>query len=769
MKLQIKTLLITVVAVGLMFGTLFALSATVVWGGFAALEREDIHERAARARHGLRMELGFLGNAAGDWAFWDDACKFVAVPNEDFVRENLNPETLVSLGVNVILFLDPEGSVVGAGCVDLVAEQASALPHGLADRPWQSDPLTRFEEHNGCHEGLLVLPEGLMLVATRPILASSQTGPSHGTLLMGRWLDGEKIQRIEDLATSQLGLMRLDDPRLDEDARRQWRDFADAGRIQYRFVDKNQAEGLFVLDDIYGKPAVVCSVKTPRNMTRQGRVSLTYFALGLVACGIVSAILVWRLQARLVLDRLLGLVRGVQQAGTTISSEREPIAVDGDDELAMLAREIDGMADRLGRNHAQLERARFEAEEANRHKTEFLANMSHEIRTPMTAILGYAEVLEESAADEFGREACRIVRRNGEHLLEVLNDILDMSKIEADKMQIEVRSCSPLGIVDEVVSLMRVRAAEIGVTLAMSSEGPVPTEIHTDPTRLRQILLNLVGNAVKFTPRGKVRIVVQCADLSSAQARVDFEVIDSGIGMTGEQIAALFKPFQQADASTTRRHGGTGLGLAISRRLARALGGDIAVKSVRGKGSAFRLSLPLGEDLDRLDRHHDNLQRKVTAQPVSTAPVPVLPESCQILLVEDGVDNQRLISLLLRKAGAEVVVADNGRDACNLVLNPAPGSKPVQLILMDVQMPIMDGYEATRRLRLAGCTLPIVALTAHAMVGEKERCLAAGCDAFLTKPIDRARLIRVAAKLVRLHGEQVAVAAGATSENTPPC
>ncbi len=769
MKLQIKTLLITVATVGLMFGTLFAISAVVVWSGFAALERQDIRERAARARHGLRMELGFLASTAGDWSFWDATYEFVASPNGDFAEENLNSETLVSLGVNAIIFLDSAGGVVRTACVDLETERPTALPQGLAERSWQSDPLTRFRQFNGCHEGILVLPEGLMLVAARPILRSNQEGPAYGTLLMARWLDDEKIQRIEDLATSRVELVRLDDPRWGEDQQRQWRDLVNSREVGFRFVGKDQAEGLFVFDDVYGNPAVVCSVEAPRSMTRQGRASLTYFAIGLVACGTIFAILVWRLQARLVLDRLLTLVRDVQQAGTTQSEDRKPIHVEGKDELAMLAREIDDMADRLDRNHEQLERARREAEEANQHKTEFLANMSHEIRTPMTAILGYAELLEESAADESGREACRIVRRNGDHLLQVLNDILDMSKIEADRMQFEIRACSPCEIVDDVVSLMRVRVAETDVTLHASCEGTVPAVIFTDPTRLRQILLNLVGNAVKFTPSGEVRVVVQGIELNSPHAQVAFEVIDSGIGMTREQVAALFEPFQQADASTTRRHGGTGLGLAISRCLARSQGGDIAVQSVRGKGSVFRLSLPVEMHSERTEQAEDP-PGPVAGQAASTDLALVLPESCRILLVEDGIDNQRLISLLLRKAGAEVVVAENGRDACELVLNPASDAKPVQLIFMDVQMPIMDGYEATRQLRLAGCTLPIVALTAHAMVGEKERCLAAGCDDFLTKPIDRARLLRVAAKLARLHEEQAVVAAGSFSEDTAsPC
>jgi signal transduction histidine kinase/ActR/RegA family two-component response regulator len=742
MKLQSKTLLITVSAVVLMFGALFAVSSVVVWNGFATLERQDMRERVARARRSLEMEFGFLASMAGDWSFWDRSYEFVVKPNEEFIRANLTPETLVSLGVNAILFLDTEGRVVRADYVDLATEEAKELPRDLADRIWKSDPLTHFPELAGSHDGILVLAEGPMLISARPILTSNQEGPARGTLLMGRWLDEKKIQRLSDLATSPVRISRLDASRLPHEVEWCVPFGSSPKQIQLKFIDTKRAEGVFVMDDVYGNPAMLCTVEVPRRMTLQGRISLTYFAIGLAACGFVFAVLVWRLQARLVLDRLLSLVRDVKQVGRTGGAERKPILVAGADELALLGEAIDGMADRLERNRAQLENAWHEAEQANRHKSEFLANMSHEIRTPMTAIIGYTELLEESVADDFGREACGIIKRNGEHLLQVINDILDMSKIEANKMEIEVRDCSPREIVAEVASLMQVRVMESKVSLHVRSQDPIPERIRTDPTRLRQILLNLVGNAVKFTEKGQVQIVTQCVDLESHDARIEFDVIDSGIGMTSEQVNAVFQPFRQADASTTRRHGGTGLGLAISRSLALALGGEISVQSVPGEGSTFRLSLPIADLPDRTDDHCE-IDRDLSKPEVAALSAGRrLPSPCRVLLVEDGTDNQRLIAQVLRTAGAEVIVAGNGQEACNVLLRPG-NAKSIHVVLMDIQMPIMDGYEATRRLRLNGCTLPIVALTAHAMVGEEGRCLSAGCDAYLTKPIDRARLLHV--------------------------
>ncbi|NLS96066.1 MAG: response regulator [Planctomycetaceae bacterium] len=740
MKLQNKTLLITTAAVVLMFGTLFAMSSRLVWNGFAALERQDIRERMARTRRSLQRELDYLARTAADWSSWDATYEFIASPTDEFLRENTNRETLLSLRINVIVFLDADGQLVHADCINLDSEEMEELPADLRDRSWSTDPLTHFRNLTDCHHGVIMLSDGPMLIAARSILTSSQQGPSHGTLLMGRWLNDSYVKRLAELATAPVRLDSLESvkrrhpSRLDSSERKAYIDL----------VSTEKAEGAFLVDDVYGNPAILCVVEVPRRITLQGRASLTYLAIGLAACGIVFAVLAWRLQAGLVLNRLLLLVGDVQQAGLT--KERTPIKVAGNDELALLGKAIDGMVDRLNQNHAQLERARQEAEQASRQKTEFLANMSHEIRTPMTAILGYTELLEESVAGEFERDACRIVRRNGEHLLHIINDILDMSKIEANKMQVEMRSCSPRKIVSEVALLMQVRVAGSKVSLETTFEEPLPERICTDPRRLRQILINLVGNAVKFTPEGWVRIAVRYADPHSPAGAIVFEVADSGVGMTSEQVFALFEPFRQADASTTRKHGGTGLGLAISRSLAHTLGGEISVRSVPKEGSIFQLALPIGSLPERADDGGKTGVAPCESKASTNDRSLDVSSPLRILLVEDGIDNQRLIGLLLRKLGAEVTIAANGREACDLLLPPGGNWQPYRLVLMDMQMPIMDGYEATRRLRLAGCDLPVIALTADAMVGAEAKCREAGCDGYLTKPIDRDRLASVVAE-----------------------
>jgi PAS domain S-box-containing protein len=438
-----------------------------------------------------------------------------------------------------------------------------------------------------------------------------------------------------------------------------------------------------------------------------------------------------------VIFRVLPIYRHRSFDGILISCIDITELADAKERLEASNRELEKS---IARSHQLAE----QSEMASKAKSEFLANMSHEIRTPMTAILGYTDLILESNKDPDTRNAASTIQRNGRHLLEIINDVLDLAKVESGKQKVELRRCSPHQVVDEVISMLRVQTEGKGLSLDVEYATPIPETIETDPARLRQILLNLIGNAIKFTELGGVTLKISLLQPPEGSARLRFNVIDTGIGMSKQQIAQLFQPFFQLDCSLSRKYGGTGLGLTISKHFAYMLGGDLTVQSQLGQGSDFLLTIETGslEGIPMLD----NVQEIEMRLPEEEKEKPIEPGmlSGRILLAEDGPDNQRLISLLLKKAGAQVELAENGQQAVERI--EANGRKnddaeeplpPIDLILMDIQMPVLDGLEATRTLREQGYTNPILALTAHAMEQDIEKCRLAGCDGHLTKPIQR--------------------------------
>ncbi|MCA9213063.1 MAG: PAS domain-containing protein [Planctomycetales bacterium] len=468
-------------------------------------------------------------------------------------------------------------------------------------------------------------------------------------------------------------------------------------------------------------------------------------------------------------DKILADMGAESYAGIRLVSNRgEPIGIMMVVHSAPIGDDIDVHAT-LGmfaaRAAAELERADIEAElkaakaaaeNASHAKGEFLANMSHEIRTPMTAILGYADLMlsdfTSASTHPDQIRALQTIRRNGEHLLTIVNDILDMSKIEAGKMAVEILSMQPAQIVDEVTALLESRATEKGLSLNVEYDTPIPASIQSDPTRVRQILLNFVANAIKFTEAGSVTIRISH---DARQGLLQFRVIDTGIGMTPEQrdTIARFDAFSQADSSTTRRFGGAGLGLRISNCLVQMLGGQIDIESTFGEGSIFMASIETGDTVGvPLIKPSGNETMNTPIQPAKEQPQPEGDqdlEGVRVLLAEDQRDNQLLVSFMLKKVGAVMTLAENGQIARDLVLSNASSKDAFDVILMDMQMPVLDGYSATRKLRDAGYRGPIIALTAHAMSGDRDKCLNAGCDDFTTKPINRKELLALVTKYAR--------------------
>jgi PAS domain S-box-containing protein len=457
-------------------------------------------------------------------------------------------------------------------------------------------------------------------------------------------------------------------------------------------------------------------------------------------------------------------------------------------DLAVANQRLTELTRQLELRATELEQARKIAEEAGRAKSAFVANISHELRTPLTAILGYADLLRaDGAIAPTHAEPAEAIERAGRHLLQLINDVLDHAKLDAGQMRVELIDADPREVLLDAKSLLSGQARAKGLEFNLEGVEHLPPRITTDPHRLRQVIINLAGNAIKFTSSGSVRVVVRSRSAdrvpsghSPASAGLTIDIVDTGIGMDPETVTRLFQPFMQGDESMTRRFGGTGLGLTISLGLVEAMGGSISIASRVGEGSTFTISLPLGSPASsdgptKVTAHGPDGTASAQSPPAreNTPAPPSTPTTeptrrergdahaqassssagplsgLSVLVADDGPDNQRLLKMILARAGARVELATDGRQAVDMALSRQRAGHGFDIILMDMQMPVLDGYEATRRLISQGVLAPIVALTAHNEQSMRGRCLEAGCADFLGKPFDRAALLAMVASLGR--------------------
>ena len=440
------------------------------------------------------------------------------------------------------------------------------------------------------------------------------------------------------------------------------------------------------------------------------------------------------------IDRILRL-RHPEQGWLTFSVNCSPVLGEGAKHSGVLV-SFDDIT-QLEKKEIELRQSKEEAEAANQAKSVFLANMSHEIRTPMNAILGFTELLKRGFArnPQDSLRYLHTIHSNGRNLLDLINDILDLSKVESGRLELEEVWAEPHRIIYEVSQVLGIKAQERGLALHFHTQGAIPRQIKTDPARFRQIIFNLVGNAVKFTEQG--RVTVTCRFMRTLpEPRLVVEIADTGIGIAQDKFESIFEPFTQADSTVARRFGGTGLGLSISRKFARALGGDITVESRPGKGSTFTVTLKTGD-----------LQNVPFLQPeeVATATQGVDEKEqrrwqfprARVLIVDDGAENRELLRLVLEESGVTVEEAENGQVGVEKAM-----AGPYDVILMDVNMPALDGFTATKKLREQGLKTCVIALTANAMKGFEEECLNAGYSGYFSKPIDIDRFMEMMAGLL---------------------
>jgi signal transduction histidine kinase/AmiR/NasT family two-component response regulator len=693
--------------------------------GFREAEERDMLARVRHAQAVLAQTATRLRTSASDYGVWEDTHDFMRGRYPEYPTNNLYAGAFDRLQIDAVLFIDPRNQVALAKFRDPSGAVGSADAKTLAAL---TSPmlLSRLRTDQAAVTGYMVIDGAPYLWASAAIRPTAGNVPSAGHVVFFRALNAafaaDQGRQID--AAMQITV----------DARSSARPataIAELRDLTLRADSAERVAGTVTLGRTVDGQAVSLTLTTARPLLATVREASTYYLFTSLAGGVLIALGVSWILSRRVLQPLERVAADVQRIGNSGAvDERLPTPQNRD--------EISAVVDALNRMLADLEakrdveHARDAALEASRLKSEFLATMSHEIRTPMNGVLGMLELVAASPLSAEQRQRVDTAHQSASNLLALLNDILDLSRLESGRLELDLAPTDLRAIVMQVGELMRARAVAKGLTLEWWVDEVVFSGYQADSVRLRQVLMNLVGNAVKFTEQGHVRVEVWGRPVDAERDCITLSVSDTGVGIAESAVDSIFEPFTQENAATTRRFGGSGLGLSICRRLVALMGGTIQVRSVQSVGSAFTVEL----QLERCE---------IAADP--TVPMPdQAPLELHVLVAEDNRVNQLVVSAMLEKIGCSYELASDGAQAIALYRERP---RRFAMILMDVNMPNVDGHEASRVIReferttLPGRRVPIIALTANAMNGDRERSLEAGMDDHLPKPFGMLELRQV--------------------------
>lgn len=846
---------------------LYWVSNDLMTAGFLELEKRNVEMAAHRVEASLQSEVETIGTVLRDWSEWDDTYEFIRNPNQAYIDGNLTPEALVGVRLSFMIFLDTDGRVVRSNWANLETEEGIPPPkEGLSEivAACTAALKRRAKDHV---DGVLPTARGIALIAAGPILTSRKTGPSRGTLIFGRFLDERTITDIENQNLLEITIRTRNDSAIPIADRESIARITSNTPTVAKPLSETSVAGFSAMRDILNKESIIIGTVMRRDIMIEGRVTnlLLGSVLGLAAVlfGLIAVALV----DRLVITRISKVDARVREIAETGNTETR-VPEMGCDEIGRVSMTINELLDSIEAARtteqlysAQLKEALARAEEATHMKSRFLANMSHELRTPLNGVIGMSELLLKTSLSPEQKDYVNTAISSGESLLAIISDILDLSKLEAGKLTLERVEFNLRELVEDAASLVSATAQRKQVEVIANYPSSVPSTFFGDPTRVRQVILNILSNAAKFTDLGEIEVKVDWR-FTGLVGWLTIRVRDTGVGIPANRLDSVFDSFSQADESTTRRYGGTGLGLPICRDLVRLMGGEISVESIEGKGTVFTVEIPLqvgvgseagirhefagltalvatenalqgdvvtdmlfswGWEVERASDFEDALARApsgaysciivgsallgrrpqdglqelldaagetrlivlapvaesfghwefessrppiVVAKPVRTRALlraiqeatsrvvsPDVSDSersespshlcLRVLLAEDNPVNRKLAARMLSLLNCEVQIAEHGKAAVSLF-----EEQRFDVILMDCFMPVMDGFEATRRIRdleakLNRPRIPIIAVTADALDGAVQRCRACGMDHHLPKPFRLSDLVDV--------------------------